>query len=154
MAVNGQMPSDLQTILYAVSSPSAMLGSSASTTTSTRPDSDGVGLFRSVTDRYGLQPVGATSSSSSGSPTGGQSKQLAPEIAGLQFRYFDGLAWKTEWDSITLGMLPRAIEVTIVFEPPPSQGVLTNSAVSLGTDQYRTVIPVPTSDPVLTEEAY
>lgn len=156
MAVNGQMPSDLQTVMYAVGSPSAMLGSSsAPTSTSTsRSDSDGVGLFRSVTDRYGLQPVGATSSSPSGSPTGALTKQLAPEIAGLQFRYFDGLAWKTEWESITLGMLPRAIEVTIVFEPPPSQGVLTNTAVSQGTDKYRTVIPVPTSDPVLTEEAY
>jgi len=155
MAVNGQMPSELQTVTYAVASPTTVNGgSSLPATTSTRPDADGMGLMRMVTERFGLMAVGNTTAANSSTSGPGLTRQLAPEIAGIQFRYFNGLAWMTEWDSVAMGALPRAIEITIVFEPPQSQGVLTNTAVSVGTDQYRHVIPVPTSDPVLTEEAY
>lgn len=38
---------------------------------------------------------------------------LAPEIVSLQFRYFDGLQWQTEWDSVSAQKLPNAVEITL-----------------------------------------
>jgi Tfp pilus assembly protein PilW len=154
MAMSGQMPSDLQTVTYAVATPTSGTGSGYNqSTVSDRPDADGMGLMRSVAERSALTAVGDTSTTNAATANG-LAKHLAQEVAAIQFRYFNGLAWMTEWDTIAMGALPRAIEVTIVFEPPQSRGVMTNSAVSIGTDRYRAVIPVPTSDPVLTEEAY
>jgi hypothetical protein len=38
---------------------------------------------------------------------------VAPEVAGLEFRYFDGIASVEQWNSATQGRLPRAVEVSI-----------------------------------------
>lgn len=152
MSVNGTRPTDLQTVVYAVSSTNgATFANGADSGTFNRPDTDGLGLVRSAGDRSALEEVGE-STSAMGLP--GPAKLLAPEIAGIQFRYFNGLAWMTEWDTVALGMLPRAVEVTIVFEPPPSRGLMTNATVAPGSEIYRTVIPVPASDPIVAEEAF
>ncbi|MDP1796498.1 MAG: hypothetical protein Q8K78_03410 [Planctomycetaceae bacterium] len=150
MILNGIMPTDLQTVYYTVSSTSgATFDNGADTGVFNRPDTDGLGLVRSIGDRSALRVAGATAT---GLP--GPAKLLAPEIASIQFRYFDGLAWMTEWDTVATGVLPRAIEVTILFEPPPSRGLMTNATVAPGSELYRTVIPVPTSDPVVVEETF
>jgi prepilin-type N-terminal cleavage/methylation domain-containing protein len=44
-------------------------------------------------------------------------KLLAPEVVQLEFSYFDGTQWLTEWDSETDGALPVAVEVTIGLIP-------------------------------------
>ncbi|MFV0444464.1 MAG: type II secretion system protein GspJ [Planctomycetaceae bacterium] len=41
------------------------------------------------------------------------SRVLAPEVVSLSFRYFDGLNWQTEWDSVAAQRLPNAVEVRI-----------------------------------------
>ena len=41
------------------------------------------------------------------------SQVLAPEVTSLAFRYFDGLTWQAEWDSVSAERLPNAVEVTI-----------------------------------------
>lgn len=38
---------------------------------------------------------------------------IAPEVIALEFRYFDGLDWQTEWDSTVSQRLPNAVEITI-----------------------------------------
>jgi prepilin-type N-terminal cleavage/methylation domain-containing protein len=38
---------------------------------------------------------------------------IAPEVVSLEFRYFDGLNWLTEWDSVSAQRLPNAVEITI-----------------------------------------
>lgn len=38
---------------------------------------------------------------------------LAPEVVGLEFRYFDGSIWTSQWDSITRESLPAAVEVRL-----------------------------------------
>lgn len=152
LSVNGARPTDLQTVVYAVSSTSGATFSDGSDTgTFNRPDTDGVGLIRSAGDRAGLKEEGDTAAAA-GLP--GPAKLLAPEIASIQFRYFNGLAWMTEWDSVALGSLPRAVEVTITFEPPPSRGLMANATIAPGSEIYRTVVPVPASDPIVTEEAF
>ena len=74
---------------------------------------------------------------------------LAPEVSYLQFRYFDGAAWYTSWDSESSGRLPRAIEVTIGFAPPKNKpGPLFRVTVSQSANQFRTVILIPIADPL------
>ncbi|NLY00450.1 MAG: prepilin-type N-terminal cleavage/methylation domain-containing protein [Rhodopirellula sp.] len=40
-----------------------------------------------------------------------------PEVVGIEFRYFDGRAWTTSWNSIERKSLPAAIEVRLQVEP-------------------------------------
>jgi len=47
-----------------------------------------------------------------------QSELIAPEVISMQFQYFDGLEWYTEWDSETTGALPLAVEILIAITPP------------------------------------
>lgn len=72
---------------------------------------------------------------------------LAPEVAAIKFRYFDGRAWFEIWDSDTAGRIPRAIEVSIAFHPPRRKPAMFNVPVSHSTDSIRTVILIPVSDP-------
>jgi len=79
-------------------------------------------------------------------------KLLAPEVIALQFQYFDGYEWLTEWDSEMYTSLPLAVEVQLTIQsssPYHSGGVLntfymdpsqdsTSSAVT-----YRMVVRLP-----------
>ena len=84
-----------------------------------------------------------------------QARVIAPEVASIAFRYFDGSAWQTSWDAAYLQALPKAIECTITSDrlrqrlqrcPPPRRPRKSNARV------YRQVIaissmaqPVPVS---------
>ena len=106
----------------------------------------GTGLIRSEGDRLIVQSVeenGGLATQAS------RSQALAPEVAAIAFRYFDGTAWFQVWDSEENGYLPRAIEVTIGFFPPKfSGGPLGNVVVSSSANQFRTLIVVPVADPL------
>jgi type II secretory pathway component PulJ len=148
--------SDLQTVAYFLSESAMVAAEQTATGAAASPitlqDNDGVGLVRSQGERSVLRSL-----NSSGSDTilPGPVQMLAPEIELVMFRFFDGLTWYEEWDSSTVGALPRAIEVTITFEPPPTtRGFLLSPAVSASTDSYRLVIPVPVSDPMPPEDTF
>ena len=47
---------------------------------------------------------------------------IAPEIATLAFRYFDGQAWVETWDSTAMDRLPQAIEVTLGYRDAVGRG--------------------------------
>ena len=47
---------------------------------------------------------------------------IASEITAIEFRYFDGLSWYSEWDSFVNAQLPAAIEVSLQFELPIREG--------------------------------
>ncbi len=40
-----------------------------------------------------------------------------PEVVALEFRYFDGLAWTSTWNSLQRKSLPAAVEVVMKFSP-------------------------------------
>jgi type II secretion system protein J len=40
-------------------------------------------------------------------------EEIAPDIVGLRFRYYDGNDWMETWDSTATRSLPRLIEVTV-----------------------------------------
>ncbi len=124
--------SDLLAVTYSLA-----LGSSGSTA--------GSGLIRSEGDRLIVQAI---ETDGGDALTASRSQSLAPEVASLAFRYFDGAAWYTMWDSEENGYLPRAIEVSIGFTPVGTRGgPLINVPVSASVDQFRTVILVPVADP-------
>lgn len=78
---------------------------------------------------------------------------LAREIVSLQFRYYDGYSWVTEWDSVTQERLPRAIEVTIGFiKQDYKQAGSLNLPGQVTIIPIKHVIQVPSSTPVSGEE--
>ena len=106
----------------------------------------GTGLIRSEGDRLIVQTI---EEKGGGAAMASKSQALAPEVSALAFRYFDGTHWQTVWDSVSNGYLPRAVEVSIAFTPPKNAGgPLANVTVSSSTNQFRTVILVPVSDPL------
>jgi hypothetical protein len=47
-------------------------------------------------------------------------ESLAPEVVGLEFRYFDGTEWLSEWNSQEMNGLPLAVEIGVVVVDPLS----------------------------------
>jgi hypothetical protein len=86
------------------------------------------------------------------------SQLLASEVTAIEFSYFDGYEWFSDWDSESMGGLPRAIEIAI--EVNMSQPDETSSLDTLSLDNaldantteaepavYKLVVAVP-ADPV------
>jgi hypothetical protein len=79
---------------------------------------------------------------------------LAPEVASVQFRYFDGLTWFETWDSEQAGRLPRAVEITLGFAPSRHRpGPALSVSVSGSVNQVRSVVLIPIADPLPEEFA-
>ena len=43
---------------------------------------------------------------------------LAPEVLGIEFRYWDGITWELEWSSDEYEELPLAVQVQITMSNP------------------------------------
>jgi prepilin-type N-terminal cleavage/methylation domain-containing protein len=146
------VPSDIKTVTYyvqaagstgvidplaGVSDPDASplaLGSSA-----------GGGLVRRQLDRqvtrYALDSGNMTSVNLAGD-------LLAPEIVALEFAYFDGLQWRTEWNSDTYGGLPMAVQVKLTMT---AMGVAASDVDVTASDQvrvFRQTIRLPMAQPL------
>ena len=78
------------------------------------------GLARSEGDRTALDAAELAGDVGTVASVG---RVLAPEVTQIAFRYFDGAAWLEEWDSVTIGALPLAVEVTLAVDAdgPPEQ---------------------------------
>ncbi len=136
--------SDLQTVAYFLSTADSSSGDNSSQA------AVGEGLVRSRGDRSVLRTLNA---SSGDSILPGPMELLAPEIEQVGFRFFDGLAWYEEWDSSTIGALPRAVEISIGFRAPlDDTGYLGNAVVNAATKSFRMVVAIPVSDPLAAEE--
>jgi prepilin-type N-terminal cleavage/methylation domain-containing protein len=139
LPVNAAIPSsrtsDFRTVEYLLAGPGQV------------PDPLGRGgLVRREGDRYAVMTAETAGHDASGDFS---VSLLAPEIVGLQFRYFDGTTWYAAWDSSSAGRLPRAVEVLVRFAPPePKRATWLNAAVNQSTETVRLVIIVPSADPV------
>ncbi len=47
---------------------------------------------------------------------GGEEYEITDRVAGLQFRYYNGTTWVDEWDTRTLGGLPKAVELALTLD--------------------------------------
>ncbi|MCA9264098.1 MAG: hypothetical protein KDA60_09635 [Planctomycetales bacterium] len=135
-------------------------GSSASTSTAGLAG-DQPGLLRSVSDHPSAQWAAVN---------GGENfaliQLLAPEVVALEFQYFDGSQWLTEWDSTVQGGLPVAVDIMITLQhidTRNSQGLTNGVAVTSSSptsasgiaslDIYRLTVFIPAGKATDEQEA-
>lgn len=116
-------------------------------------DAGPVGLARMAGDLYGLSTAVENSEDS---PQLAAAKLLAREVSGVQFRYFDGIAWQEEWDSTALNSLPKAIEIvlTVRDEAEASNASFLDEPdpYALPATTHRVVVPLPVAEPIISEQ--
>jgi hypothetical protein len=111
------------------------------------------GLGRRVVDRAATRYA---MNSAGNSFLDQQIELIAPEVMLIQFRYFDGLQWLSEWDSQQFGGLPMAVEIMLVLqsseEAAESDSLLTGLSFDETASQldpnhvYRLVVHLPAAE--------
>lgn len=126
---------DLKTVAYFVSE-----GQASAQTPAGAPSS---GLARLEGDHVA---IGYATLQSSSSMLAG-ARFIAPEVATIGFRYFDGTQWVNAWDAHYAQALPQAIEITLTVRTPDATGspAVPEVGTAPATRQYRHVVPVSTS---------
>ena len=112
VARNGELentPADIKTITYFYSTEPSRIESDVRNEIGTNG-----GLYRRQVDRA----VAAYACDECISNNPDEYAQLiSPEVVAVEFRYWDGEEWQTEWDSDEMGGFPVAIEVQMIFDP-------------------------------------
>jgi len=76
-----------------------------------------------------------------------QDQIIAPEVAQLQLRYFDGQQWVTNWDSREFYALPLAIEIRMTLkrhqQPANATRPIASQQAQTTSEEYRYVVAVP-----------
>jgi hypothetical protein len=154
------IPSDVKTVSYFVQSPDQALtgGGVAVSPTGQTQDADamltGMGLMRRELDRavtaYAMEQGDMTWLQQSG-------KVVAPEVVHIEFLYFDGLEWFTEWDSEALQSLPLAVDIRMMLrmneqQTPDLLSPQLQSSTIEDETFYRMVVHLPVADPKSEEE--
>ena len=114
------------------------------------PGSDAGGLARAELNRAGLTDAEAAEAAGDPALLADAARVLAPEITQVGFRYFDGAAWLEEWDSVTIGALPLAVEVTLAVDAdgPPEQFRIVNTP-NRRPAVFRFVVAMPLASPTV-----
>jgi uncharacterized membrane protein YgcG len=80
---------------------------------------------------------------------------IAPEVTNLEFQYYDGTEWLTEWDTTANAGLPQAVKISLVLQQPArgSQEPKTYSSVDDAMSQdpdsvYSIIVRIPAADPI------
>lgn len=77
---------------------------------------------------------------------------VAPEVVGVEFRFWDGEEWQIEWDSEEMGGFPRAIEVKVLIDPDIDRTRRSGEAITREEmELHRTVIDLPIAE-IIEEE--
>lgn len=127
-------PSDVKTVAYFVIPETSTAGSRAG------------GLYRRELDRAATQFAAAQGSVAGLDAT---AEPMAPEVVGLEFRYYDGSGWTTSWDSTASEGPPTAVQIAITLRryiPPPlfSGGLFGGSAQPVPEDtMYQMTASIP-----------
>lgn len=138
-----QTPSDVKSLAYFVSLTGGGMESEVDFAETNAPG----GLYRRSIDRAVASYRGDTNIVSSPDEF---SRLVAGEIAQLQFQYFDGEEWLSQWDSIDQGGFPTAIKITLVLDPRrtnASQNYAFNGADDESMETYISVVHLPAADP-------
>ncbi len=141
------IPSDMKTVSYYLRPEEGMVSVSL--------EGRGRGLMRRVLDR-----AVSTYAEENGNTLGalGETELLAEEVVGLEFMYFDGASWASEWDSSEMQGLPVAIEITLVMQSQGDQSTRSSSlnplaGMASGTEEeaeekiYTLTVNLPTASP-------
>ncbi len=77
------------------------------------------------------------------------SQLVAPEVAQIGMRYFDGEEWVEQWDSEENGGFPPAVEIVLILDPARSRDGNNYQYAGFDPDtmqSYRAVIHLPTAE--------
>ena len=142
------IPSDVKTVAYFLRT-----DESSQAGVPNQGGSSSTGLVRREMDRAVASWASQDGSLDSSEHPG---EILAKEVTYLEFRYFDGSSWYTEWDSEQMGGLPAAIEITISIDPaggqnPQDMDVATATelaATDVNEYIFRLVVSLPVAQPI------
>ena len=143
----GDMPSDIKTVGYYVQSPridgvmdplTQLTQEQLLVGNATVSEPNG-GLVRRAVDRAVTQYAYEAGQSDQLLRTG---ELVAPEVIALEFSYFDGATWQTQWDGSQQG-LPHVVKITIAMQRdsvakanPLAQGMSIESMTSAMMQEY------------------
>lgn len=74
---------------------------------------------------------------------GGERERLLKGLESIEFRYYSGDNWHSEWDSKAEKGLPRAVKITLKFQDREFSTLI---YLPLGKASYKTGWPTPTSE--------
>lgn len=148
-AGNPDRLSDVKRVAYYYAYPGASRAAPSQATTIAGRD-DASGLVRREVDRAVTQWA-----AENGNLAGlAQSAEvLAPEVLAIEFQYYDGAEWLTQWDSSERGGLPVAVEIAVALADAPPAGAVdagrAGGIAAVGPDAalYRLLVHLPVSRP-------
>ena len=141
------IPSDIKTVAYYLQGADVMSGASGGL----EQDAGRPGLVRRELDR---RVTLFANQNGTAEPLLRRGELMAPEVVAMEFYYFDGLQWLTQWDSQSMGGLPLAVEVVLAIAPSSTEdellgilppGTLTAGALPEDVMIFRTVVRIPTA---------
>ncbi len=146
------IPSDVKTVAY------YCVGNgltSSSGVVNPRTGKTETGLVRRVMDR-----AVTLYASESGNLQGLQqaAEVIAPEVASIEFQYYDGTQWLTEWNSDEMCCLPTAVRITVLLTEraeadgtsQASSSTLPTMATASADKVYSLMVRLPTAKPAAT----
>ena len=146
------IPSDVKTVAYYCVG-NGLVNSSG--VVNPRTGKTETGLVRRVMDR-----AVTLYASDSGNLQGLQqaAEVIAPEVASIEFQYYDGTEWLTEWDSDEMGCLPTAVRITLLLAERAetdttsraSNATLPTLATASPDQIYSLMVRLPTAKPATT----
>ncbi|MBN1855004.1 MAG: hypothetical protein JW829_19880 [Pirellulales bacterium] len=144
-------PSDIKTVAYYLREGRSITASSLAATRLREDRQTVAGLIRRQLDRATTQYAIDTGDASLLDERG---ELFAPEVVRLEFQYFNGTEWLTEWNSDEEGGLPCAIHVRIWMrkmreEESPETGILRLSQQPNENDSmYELIVHLPNAEPI------
>ncbi len=140
------VPVDIKTVAYFAGS-GEFEDDLASVDAETLKDQGALGLYRRemprATTAYAIENGYTFEDESLG-------ELLAPEVASVTFRYFDGIDWVEEWDSEEMASLPLAVEIVLLVADAEEIADLSNSSLTdvnaLSDGQFRLVVFLPMAE--------
>jgi hypothetical protein len=147
------IPSDLKTVAYFVQG-ADVIGGVQDPLNSLDPSGETTaagGLVRRSLDRAATSQAASTGALALLNQTG---ELLAPEIAAIEFAYWDGVTWQIEWSSDEYGELPLAVQVQLTMLDPvvaATQNPQTLSTLTPGAEGTRTfqhTVRLPMARPI------
>jgi prepilin-type N-terminal cleavage/methylation domain-containing protein len=131
--------SDTKTVAYYVTAEGAAQSSAAGNALTANR-----GLVRRQMDRasalYAAEQGGQINT------TDGNTEPFAPEVEAVQFRYYDGSQWLDQWDSISEGGLPQAVEISLAVTRQHPRYTQNSQALT-----YHLLVKLPTAKSTSTE---
>ena len=139
--------SDIKQVVYYVASANAL--NNANDIFADESGANQQGLFRDEIDRAVAFYQGGFTP---GTPKD-YSQLIATEVVQVQFRYFDGTDWQSQWDSVENEGFPTAVEISIVVDSnPEADPAGSSNRIDGRFERYRSVVHLPLAEIVEEDE--